>query len=400
MPDLINLDSKIAIVGAGIGGLTLALALARRGARRLYLYERRADAQEIGAGLQIGPNAVRLLEQLGLTEELGVISSASPTGYMLEGKSGSKLAELPMDVHAVQRYGARSYQVLRADIHRLLSEALAEACGRNPVQFGKELVELSLGEQPNLVFADGSEDAADLVLGADGVESKVRSLLFEHSTATYSGYFAWRGLLDVTSIPSDFKIVDRLNVWVGSRQHLIAYPLAGGKLINIVGVSESDRWHSERAVEERPVSEWLEDYNGWDAQALRLVERLEQCQKWSLRTMPALNCWHRGSVGLLGDAAHPMLPSLAQGAAQTIEDAVCLAELISRGELSADALFSNYYEQRNQRVRKVQAASLWNLKFFHRSDTAITQLQNLGMSMTGGLTSQIIAKKYQWLYRK
>lgn len=398
MSGLINLDSKIAIIGAGIGGLTLALALAKNGARDVHLYERRADAQELGAGIQIGPNAVRLLEHLGLAEGLRAISVTSPTGSMFEGKTHSKLTELPMDVHAMQHYGAHSYQVLRADLHRLLLDATSDAFGQNPVQFSKELVGLSHGQQPNIAFADGTEEAVDLVVGADGVESNVRSSLFEHSATTYSGYYAWRGLLKI-DLSSSYKTVDRLNVWVDAGRHLIAYPVGvDGKWINLVGVSESLDWHPESAVEERPVSEWLEDYSGWNPQALGLIEGLERCQKWSLRTMPVMNRWHLGSVGLLGDAAHPMLPSLAQGAAQAIEDAVCLAGLISAGELSVDALFSTYYDRRNVRVARVQAASHWNLKFFHRPHDMMAKLQNIGMKATGGLASRIIAKKYRWLY--
>ena len=400
MPDLTNLDSKIAIVGAGIGGLALALALARQGAKHLHLFERRADAQEFGAGLQVGPNAVRLLDQLGLSEQLHAISARSPIGRMIEGRSGRKLAELPMDVHAMQAYGSHSYQLLRSDLHRLLSDELTAALGHNPVQLDRELVGMSFDGKPRIEFSDGTEEQADLIVGADGVESKMRSLIFDDARTSYSGYFTWRGLVDADSSPELGKTVDGLCVWVGEGKHLIAYPLHEGKLINLVGISESAHWQSKSGMEERPVSDWLDDYRGWNKQALGLIERSVSCQKWSLRTMPELDCWHRGSVGLLGDAAHPMLPSLAQGAAQAIEDAVCLAGLISQGGRTADELFAGYFQLRFHRVHRVQKASHWNLRFFHRPDNMITRVQNCGMRIAGGVTSKIIAGKYRWLYNR
>ena len=356
--------------------------------------------QEIGAGLQIGPNAVRLLEQLGLSSHLSAISARSPTGKMIEGRSGRKLAELPMDSHAIRTYGTHSYQLLRSDLHRLLWDELTAALGYNPVQLDKELVGMSFDGKPRIEFSDGTEEQADLVIGADGVESKVRSLTFEDAQTSYSGYFAWRGPVEAESLSRYVEVVDGLRVWVGEAKHLIAYPLNEGKLINLVGISEHPQWNSEGAVEAQPVSAWLDDYRGWNKQALGLIEGLASCQKWSLRTMPALECWHRGSVGLLGDAAHPMLPSLAQGAAQAIEDAVCLAGLISQGGRTADELFGSYFQSRFHRVRKVQKASHWNLRFFHRPNNMITRAQNCGMRMAGGVTSKIIAGKYRWLYKR
>lgn len=394
-----NLDSEIAIVGAGIGGLALALALAQAGARQVSLFERRPDFQEIGAGLQIGPNATRMLAQLGLAEQLHAVSARSPDGQMYAGATGNKLATLPMDRHAVTAYGVHSYQLLRADLHRILLEALTTELGQSPVRFGKELVEIYEEERPRLTFSDGTEVQADLVIGADGVESKVRSLIFKDANASYSGYFAWRGLINAETVSSAPELSDRLSVWIGEGRHLIAYPLCQGKLINLVGVSESPEWQAPNSAEDRPVSDWLDDYRGWNRRVLSLIGCLASCQKWSLRTIPELHSWHSGSVSLLGDAAHPMLPSLAQGAAQAVEDALCLAELIGQGERSTEALFANYFDSRVEPVRKIQQMSLWNLRFFHRSNDLFTGLRNLGMRVGGPLTSKIIAEKYRWLYQ-
>lgn len=397
MSTLLSIKSDIAIVGAGIGGLTIALALADKGAINLKVYERRDSLSDLGAALQIGPNAARILASLGLANQLESVADRSAYGEMFEGVGGQKLATLPLDAHSYRSYGAHSYQLLRADLYELLWSKLKEVLGWDPVVFSKKTVDVRQENGATLCFSDGDEVKADVVLGADGVDSVVRSTLFDSSQAEYSGYFAWRGLLDTDQLAQQ-KPLQSLRVWVGSKRHLIAYPVSGGSKINLVGIVESEDWRHENTVETSAPGDWLNDYPDWDNAALELVSALPECHKWSLRTMQPLSCFGTGSVGMLGDAAHPMLPSLAQGAAQAIEDALVLAELISSGSYSPAELWQDYYKKRSVRVKRVQDASLWNLKFFHRQGSAFSRLQNAGMRLGSGLTTEIIGRKYRWLY--
>ena len=396
MGNPVTLNSRIAIIGAGIGGLSLALALAKAGAKNIAVYERRNHIEELGAGLQIGPNASRALEKLGLGADLEEVSERFPAGDMFDALTGKRLTELPMDRHAYQAYGSHSYQLLRNDLLQLLWKHLRGAMGCDPVRLGMEYTGLS-EQRSKVCFSDGTEESAHLIVGADGVESNLRSDILKESRASYSGFFAWRGLLDL-SAANHLRKLDTMQVWMGERKHLIAYPLKGGSLINLVGVSEQADWTHAHAVETLSANAWIEDFSDWCEEPISMIRMLDACQKWSLRLTPPLSSWGKGCVGLLGDAAHPMLPSLAQGAGQAIEDAVCLAKHIGKGEYPAQQLLDRYFSERFERSRRVQQASLWNLKFFHRRRSAGTRLVHLGMRLGGGLTPKIIARRYRWLY--
>lgn len=354
--------------------------------------------QELGAGLQIGPNASRLLAGLGLGGALESISERYPAGELYEGIGGRKLSDLPMDQHAYHAYGAHSYQLMRADLLQILWRGLKTALGRDPVQLGAEVSGLS-SDGKVVSFSDGRQEEADLVVGADGVESRVRALLFDDAPAIYSGYYAWRGLIDVEKTQSEVRL-DTLSVWMGESRHLIAYPLNKGRVINLVGVSEQQTWPHSRSVETVPASEWIDDCLGWSGQPIALISGLKSCRKWSLRLISPLQSWSRGSAGLLGDAAHPMLPSLAQGAAQAMEDALVLTKFVADGAYSGEELLQHYFVARCDRVTRVQQASLWNLKYFHRPRTLRSRVQNLGMRFGKGMTPKIIARRYRWLYER
>lgn len=398
MASPISLNSKILVLGAGIGGLSLALSLARRGARNIRIFERRTAIESLGAGLQLGPNATRALSELGLEEQLAAVSQRFDSGEMFDARSGKKLTELPLDAHACSRYGAHNYQLLRADLLQMLWGAVKESLGEQCLELGAEAVSLEPEERPSVVFADGRREEADLVIAADGVESKIRSLLFEDSESRYSGYYAWRGLLDAGKLAASDKI-DTLSVWMDQGRHLIAYPLGDGRQINLVGVSEKPRWEYASAVVDADPAEWLAEYANWTSRPLKLIQQLDSCRRWSLRLCPQLPHWHNGAVGLLGDAAHPMLPSLAQGAGMAIEDAVCLASLVSEGGFSAEELFNTYSAGRQARVQRVQEASAWNLRFFHQKQSVLRATRNLGMRVGGKITPKIIGRRYDWLYK-
>lgn len=401
----INLESQIAIVGAGIGGLSSALALVKRGARNVRIFERRKASDEKGAGMQLGPNASRILCKWGLSDEIEAIADRFPVGHLYSGITNQEIATLPMDASAYKRHGFHNYQVLRTDFHNMLLRSLTDTLGENPVQHGKALIDLSRAKkQTTLIFDDHSNYSADLVIAADGTRSAARRLLnFQETELSYSGYFAWRGLLSAEKVPAGNSI-EGPRVWVGEGRHLVAYPVGKGRYINLVGVSESPDWTAPNPVQEAMPEAWMQDYAGWcdntASAPLVLVNALQNCQKWALYSLPAMGSWNSSAVGLLGDAAHPMMPSLAQGAAQAMEDADALAELVGDvQEYSAENLWSHFYASRSSRVKRIQQASLWNLRYFHRKNSNYRKLEQLSMKIGGSFTTEVIARRNDWVYR-
>jgi len=401
MPHLIGVNSDIAIVGAGIGGLTLALALAQSGVSRVQLYERRTKAHELGAGIQLGPNATRILISLGLEKELEGISERFPMGELRRAKSGLRVTNLPLNEYAMRAYGVPNCQLPRDRLHKILLKALVNTLGYDPVTWGDAITNVNQSSaQPFVTTSDGSTYSFDLILAADGVNSAVRTSLFPDSAEPqYSGYFAWRGIVHREDLPNGMSL-DKLCVWLDESRHLVAYPINQGNHINLVGVSESSEWSAEHSVVSALPSDWLHEYADWSEEPRQLVSALKECRKWALMTMPPRTSWSCGAIGLLGDAAHPMLPSLAQGAAQAIEDARCLADLISAQRYTAEDLLNAYFTQRIARVTRVQQVSEWNLAFFHRRQSLVTNIQDWIMRVGGRATSYGIAKRHNWLYRE
>lgn len=402
--DRISLQSQIAIIGAGIGGLSSALALAKKGARNIRIFERRNEFGEIGAGMQLGPNASKILCKWGLADQIEEIADRFPIGHLYSGTTNKKIATLPMDARALKRHGFHSYQVLRSDFHNMLLQTLIATLGKNPIEYGKALAKVSNEErQPRLTFDDCSNYSADLVIASDGVKSKTRRLIgLDDSELSYSGYYAWRGLLPANKLSSEISL-EGPRVWVGDGKHLVAYRVGRGRYINLVGISEAGRWAGESSVEDAASSDWLRDYEDWrhpsPANPLSLIEPLQSCQKWALFSLPAMPKWNKEAVGLVGDAAHPMMPSLAQGAAQAMEDADMLADLISdSAETNAEQLWERFFSLRNQRVERVQKTSLWNLRYFHRRKSLFSTLQHGGMRLGGRLTTEVIARRNDWVF--
>ena len=401
MSKVIGLDSEIAIVGAGIAGLALAFALARSGATRVQIFERRTELRELGAGLQLGPNATRILIGWGLERALLEASSQFQKGVLRSALSNRRLADISLNDRAMSTYGAPNCQLARDQLHDMLWQALINTLGYDPVILGAEISAVACSaERPSLTKSMGDEHEFDIIFAGDGVHSAIRSSLFpDGPSPTYSGYYAWRGVVNRENLPPDMKI-NTMCVWLDEEKHLVAYPINDGAHINLVGLSEHPTWHEASGVVSVSSSEWLKECEHWQNEPKQLIAALDSCQKWALATMPPLPSWNSGAVGLLGDAAHPMLPSLAQGAAQAIEDAQCLTALVSTQEYSAETLLNTYFQARIARATRVQQVALWNLEFFHRPRTVATSLRDLAMRAGGPLTTYFIARRYRWLYGK
>ena len=309
--------TRIAIVGAGIGGLTAALALAQRGFS-VEVFERAQAFEEVGAGLQLGPNATQVLVALGLRDALASRASTPPAVQFIDGVSGRDLMRLPLGDVIAARHGAPFYQIHRADLLAILAKAIE--AHQISIQFNAEVV--SIGEGA-LRLISGEERTYDAVIGADGARSKIYRSLVPGNDAVYSGKAAYRALVPGDDVPPETR------VWLAPGRHLVSYPLRGGLLVNLVAIEDRDDWVAEDWDAAGSVEHLRQSFGQLPGPAQALLERVETTHLWGLYERPARLTYCAGAAVFVGDAVHPMLPFMAQGAGMAIEDAWVLAASVA-----------------------------------------------------------------------
>ena len=347
---------RIAIAGAGIGGLTAAAALRQRGFE-VVVYERARQLGEVGAGLQIAPNAVKVIRALGLEERFMKIAAEPLVRLSLKWDDGTVLARERFKGPMQEVFGARYYMAHRADLHGLLLSLVPESS----IHTGAECVGAETRHGGAVLrFADGREAEADLVLGADGIHSAVRKGLFGDSEARFTNQICWRLILPMDELrQAGPKLPVPLDGseyvgWLGPTGHVLFYPLRGGELLNIFAGRVSTQWADETWTVPSSKQEMLEAYAGWHPGMLDVMSRAKEAFKWGIYDRDPLANWVVGRVGLLGDAAHPMMPTLAQGAAISIEDGYAVARHIDEGRSDPAAALAAYERERQPRASKVQ----------------------------------------------
>jgi 2-polyprenyl-6-methoxyphenol hydroxylase-like FAD-dependent oxidoreductase len=374
MPDL-----DVVICGAGIGGMAAAAALRHQGISTTVL-EQAPQLGEIGAGLQLGPNATRVLHHLGLSEAMDKVSIEVQETVNRRWQDGSIIAKTTLGASATARYGAPYLQVHRADLHEALQAAATDPIFPGPpaqIRTGSAAVAIdeSDPQRPSVLLADGTSISATVVIGADGIRSMVRGHIGGPGDATDSGDMAFRTLLDGDAVrrdPATRFLVDWQagNVWFGPGGHLVVYPVRRTKLINIVGIFPITEDVSRDWSRPATKAELLKAYQGWDERVLAFLDKADgPITLWALKHQEPFSQWNRGNIALLGDASHSMVPYVSQGASQAIEDAAVLAEEL--GEATADsagAALSAYVERRAERARTVQLAAMENRGVFHLPD--------------------------------
>ncbi len=348
---------KIAIIGAGIGGLTLALALRQRGVEA-ELFEQAPALTEIGAAVALSANATRELERLGLLPGLQAVSTEPTELIFRDGHTGARIAS-----HAVRnegayrgRFGAPYFGVHRADLQAVLSGAAGEA--------GLHLNHRLLSVEPDglrmrLTFANGRVEQPDLVVGADGVRSAVRRYVTEGAGTRYSGTSAFRGIVPVSALPS-LPDPQAIQFWMGPGAHLLHYAIGGaGQDVNFFAVVEGPAaWpHADRWTADTVPGEAVGAFAGWHGAVTEMIAASTFAARWGLFVVPPLQRWHRGPAVLLGDAAHAMLPHHGQGANTTIEDAVTLAALLPARPGDLEPALARYAGLRRLRTRTIQHSS-------------------------------------------
>jgi salicylate hydroxylase len=354
----------MAIVGGGLAGLAAAHALARFGIEA-EVFEAAPALGEIGAAVNVAPNATRALVAIGLGEKIAAVANASPGIYTRNMQTGEFL-EFNDRRKAAARYGAPYYTCHRAD----LLEALASAVDHRLIHLDHRLIGVEeRSESVVLAFGNGAKVEAGFVIGADGVRSVIRHALYGHDRPNYTGQMVWRALLNGSDVPHEVLEPTGHIQWVGPGCHLLAYYIRGEKLVNIVTQEDTDKWVAEGWSTTGDPAEMRLSFPNPEPRLTKLLNIVTECSKWGLFTRPLTDNWGRGRIQLIGDAAHAMLPNAGQGACQVFEDAYILARWLAACRDPVEA-FASFRRIRIARVHAVQRLSLANARFKHMRDRA------------------------------
>ena len=384
----------IGIVGGGIGGLTAALALLRRGFE-VSVYEQASELQEVGAGLQISPNGVRVLCTLGLESDLMRICFEPEGKEIRLWNTGDTWKLFDLGVESSERYGFPYVTVHRNDLHQLLVTAV-EAASPGAIHLDHRFTEVERNDGKVTLAFEGKPSATfDVVIGADGVHSKMRELLFGSGPAKFTGIVAWRGVIPVELLPKELVKPVGVN-WVGPGGHVIHYPIRRGELINFTSVIERQDWTIESWSTPGTNQEYHDDYPGWHPEVHAYIAAIPQPFKWALIARPPMPEWVKGRVALLGDACHPSLPFLAQGAVMALEDACILARAFEEFDTIDEAL-SRYQAARIPRTTRAVQGALANAERFH--NPTLADPRNAQAYVDEQWADDRVVERYEWLFR-
>lgn len=362
---------KVLIAGAGLGGLAAASCLTKAG-HDVEIYEQAPQLGEVGAGIQISANAMHVLRDLGVEAQIRAVG-VHPLAYIFRlHNTGEEIQRFSLSEEHERLHGAPYTQLHRADFHDILA-ARARAGHPDIIRLGRKAVSFTQDDRGvELQFADGSSARGDLLIGADGLKSVVRKQILGDAVATYTGDAAWRITVPVERLPQPF-LEKAMSVFMGPGGHAVCYYLRGGRLLNFVGIVETEEVFEESWTMKFPWEKLKADYAGWHPAIQTIIDTTDkdQCYRWSLHNRPPVMNWSLGRATLLGDAAHPTLPYLAQGAVMAIEDGAVLTRTLAMTDSVPEAL-KLYERNRVTRTARVVTQSSDNRRLFHlHSEAAI-----------------------------
>jgi len=386
---------KILIVGAGIGGLTAALCLQKAG-YQVHVFEQAAAMTEVGGGLQCGANALRVMGYLDLLSQLEVLAVAPDRIDMVDHISGAVLYQSTLGDSYREQYGAPYLHIHRADFLKVLATAY-QANSESQIEMNSEVAFYRDHEGGvQLTLTDGRSFDGDCLVGADGVKSIIRDQLLGGTNPQFTGNVAWRGVVPVSRLPSDF--MDRVVTnFVGPHKHMVIYYLRQQQLVNFVGVVESKKWSEQSWVVKAPKEELKADFKGWHSSVQQLISAVDddQCFRWALYNHKPFSNWSSKRVTLLGDAAHLTLPFMASGAAMAIEDARILQRALCQMDAKLNgphAGLQRYQRNRMQRTADIQTSSNRLGKFYHIPNRVALKLAFLILRPIGKIRERRLAE--------
>lgn len=385
----------VLIAGGGIGGLTAAIAFAKFG-HRVTVAEQANRIEEVGAGLQLSPNGMRVYDMLGVSARIEANAFRPRAQEIRMGKGGLRILSIPLREASRARWGGEYLHVHRADLIDSLKSVLEE---RQPDALHLGARVTGYNNKSNSIVAhleDGGAIEADLLVGADGIHSAVREQMIGPEKPRYTGNVAWRAVAPVMEL-GEHAPPETACVWVGGRRHAVTYRLRRGGLANLVGVVECKERHAESWSATGAREQALKDFKGWSPVVQEILKKARVLNRWALYDRDPLGRWSEGRAVLLGDACHPMLPFLAQGAVMAVEDAYVLARLVSAKPDIAEALQA-YEDIRKPRTSRVQHGARRNAYIFHRGDP-FSQLAVYGPIWAAGAFLPSVAQgQHDWIY--
>ena len=385
---------KVIIAGGGIGGLTAALALLNRGFEVTVL-EQTPQMGEVGAGLQLSANATRVLFQLGLDKALQEVTNPPGGKFIRLWNTAEEWKLFDLGDESLVRYGYPYLMFYRPDLQKVLVDALRQ---RSPdaLVLGAKVVDVSqTPEEVEVKLADGRLLTGAALVGADGVHSVVRAKMIAEDKPRFSGCIAWRGVVPIERLPESMHTAAAIN-WIGPGAHFTQYTIGAGSLIGFTGVVEKEGWERESWTASGSLEECLADYAGWHPEIHALISNMAQPLKWAMMVRDPIQNWSNGRVTLLGDAAHPTLPFLAQGAAMAVEDGCVLARALAAHPDDVPLAWRVYQATRIDRTTRIVQGSAANMGRFHNPDLANSRGASAYVS-TEWEESKVRAR-YEWLF--
>jgi salicylate hydroxylase len=382
---------RILIVGAGIGGLTAALALLRDG-HQVEVYEQAPQLAELGAGVQISANGARVLFALGLEDAIRRVWSEASGKEIRLWNTGETWKLFDLGAESVARYGAPYFMIHRADLHGVLIDAV-RALAPNAIHLGARCTVFDDDGPVTLRLANGERATGDALIGADGVHSRIRNILVGDDRPEFTGCMAWRGLVPVEKLPAHMRRNVGVN-WVGPGGHVINYLLRRGEIFNFVGIVERD-WRVESWTEKGSREECTADFANWHSDIHAIIRNIDQPYKWALLGRTPLTRFSHGRVTLLGDAAHPTLPMLGQGANMAIEDGMVLARCLSAHD-DVETALARYDAARMERTAKLVRGANEMAKRFH--NPALADAAGAKVYVDAQWNEETVKERYDWIF--
>ena len=381
----------VLIAGGGIGGLTAAIALGRRGIAATVL-ERSSFSDQTGAGIQLGPNATSVLRELGALAPIAQQGFRPEELVIFDGLSGKRIASMPLGAAMEKRYGGPYLTLHRADLHAGLLRA-CRALGTVDLRENMAVTDVQAFDRKIVAITGGGKSReASWMVAADGLWSEIRQRMAPRSLLRHARATAWRALLPRLSLAAPFN-APIVGLWLGPHAHIVHYPVRAGAALNVVAIIDSGHAQMGWNLEADPTP-LLERLRFWASPLRELIESAGSWRCWSLYRLPRMGAWHQGRIVLIGDAAHPVLPYLAQGAALAIEDAATLASCLrgrARDPLSA---FADYESLRRPRVARVQRmAGIYGRLYHWRGPAAAARNAILRRS-----SPEALLQRLAWLY--